>query len=53
MNHMTVGWREQISDLVLKCVLVAHFCPTLCEPMDCSLPSSLSMEFVKQEYWSA
>ena len=52
MNHMMVGWHEQINELVLKCVLVTH-CPTLCEPMDCSLPGSLSMEFFKQEYWSA
>ena len=25
-------------------------CPTLCDPMDCSLP--LSMGFSRQEYWS-
>ena len=31
-------------------VLVAQSCPTLCNPMDCSLP--LSMEFSRQEYWS-
>ena len=31
---------------------VAQSCPTLCDPMDCSLPASLSMEFSKQEYWS-
>ena len=24
----------------------------LCNPMDCSLPGSLSMEFSRQEYWS-
>ena len=28
-------------------------CPTLCDPIDCSLPGfSLSMEFSRQEYWS-
>ena len=28
-------------------------CPTLCDPMDCSLyQASLSMRFSKQEYWS-
>ena len=28
-------------------------CPTLCDPMDHSLPdSSLSVEFSRQEYWS-
>ena len=53
MNHMMVGWHEQVSELVLKCVFVAKFCLTLCESMDCSLPGSLSMEFSKQEYWHA
>ena len=24
----------------------------LCDPMDCSLPGSLSMGFYRQEYWS-
>ena len=31
---------------------VAQSCLTLCEPMDCSLPGSLSMGFSRQEYWS-
>ena len=26
-------------------------CVRLCNPMDCSLPGSLSMEFSKKEYW--
>ena len=35
----------------------AQLCPTLCDPMDCSLPVyrgqvPLSMEFPGQEYWS-
>ena len=30
---------------------VAQSCPTLCDPMDCSLPGS-SMGFSRQEYWS-
>ena len=29
----------------------AQSCPTLSDPMDCSL-SPLSMEFSRQEYWS-
>ena len=33
-------------------MLVAQLCPTLCNPMDCSLPGYLSMEFSRQEYWS-
>ena len=30
---------------------VAQSCPTLCDPVDCSLPGS-SMGFSRQEYWS-
>ena len=32
--------------------LVSQLCPTLCDPMDCSSPSSSSMGFWRQEYWS-
>ena len=31
---------------------VAQSCPTLLDPMDCSLPGSSSMGFSRQEYWS-
>ena len=31
---------------------VAQSCPAFCNPMDCSLPAPLSMEFFRQEYWS-
>ena len=31
---------------------VAQSCPTLSDPMDCSLPSPLTMGFSRQEYWS-
>ena len=32
---------------------VAQSYPTLCDPMDCSMPgSSLSMKFSRQDYWS-
>ena len=31
---------------------VAQSCPTLSNPMDCSLPDSPSIEFSRQEYWS-
>ena len=30
----------------------AQSCPTLCDPMDFSLPSSSVREFSRQEYWS-
>ena len=33
-------------------VLVIQLCPTLCDPMDCSLPGSLFMQFSRQEYRS-
>ena len=32
---------------------VAQSCPTLCDPVDCSLPASLSMGFSRQENWSS
>ena len=31
---------------------VAQSCPTLCDPVDCSLPGPLSMGLSRQEYWS-
>ena len=31
---------------------VAQSCPTLSDPMDCSLPGFPSMGFSRQEYWS-
>ena len=31
---------------------VAQSCPTLCDPMNCSLPASPSMRFSRQGYWS-
>ena len=31
---------------------VAQSCPTLSDPMDCSLPGSSVMGFARQEYWS-
>ena len=30
---------------------ITHLCPTLSDPMDCSLPAP-SMGFSRQEYWS-
>ena len=31
---------------------VIQSCPTLCDPMDCSLPGSSIHGFSRQEYWS-
>ena len=41
----TVRMEENISE-------VTQSCPTLCDPMDCSLPGSSCMGFSRQEYWS-
>ena len=38
------------SPLTSICCLVTK-CVTLCDPMDCSLQSPLSMGFSRQEYW--
>ena len=39
--------------LLLCCCLVTKSCPTLCDPMDYSLPQPpLFMGFSRQEYWS-
>ena len=40
-----LNWTEAL-------VLVTQSWLTLCNPMDCSLPAPLSMEFSRQEYWS-
>ena len=33
-------------------VLVTQSCPSLCDPMDCSLPAPLFMGFSRQEHWN-
>ena len=35
-----------------KCLSISCLVVSVCDPMDCSLPGSLSMEFFRQEYWS-
>ena len=37
---------------VCVCEIVAQSCPTLCDPMDWSLPGSLSLGFPRQKYSS-
>ena len=32
--------------------LVTQSCLNLCDPLDCSPPGTLSIEFPRQEYWS-
>ena len=34
------------------CCSVTKLCLLICDPMDCSLPGSSTMEFRRQEYWS-
>ena len=36
-----------LDDLSIDLLLITQLCPTLCNPMDCSL----SMEFSRQECW--
>ena len=48
----SIHYKSTILWCVCVCVLVAHLCPTLRNPMDYSLPAPLSMAFSKQEYWS-
>ena len=39
-------------ELASVCVCSVALSSRLCDPMDCSSPRSLSMEFSRQEYWS-
>ena len=43
---------QRCKPTVVKKSEVAQSCPTLCDPMDCSLPAPPSMEFSRQEYRS-
>ena len=59
--HIKKDWASKISVSVLQLLCfvfplwtseVAQLCPTLCNPMDCSIQASPSMGFSRQEYWS-
>ena len=52
MTAMKNGRHFKVPKLKRVKVLVTQSCLTLCDPMDCSLPAPLSMEFSRQEYWS-
>ena len=44
---------QHFHSIIFQDLLVAQSCPTLFDPMDCSLPvSPLSMEFSRPEHWS-
>ena len=53
ISHMYIHIPSLLDFLCCGLCLVAQSCPTLCDPMDCSLPgSSVHGEFSRQEYWS-
>ena len=45
---LQITWHNPLAPVKKKFI---QSCPTLCDPMDCSLPG-LSMEFSRQESWS-
>ena len=52
MEKIKVTPRDKVLTFGMK-VLITQSCLTLCNPMDCSLPSApLSMGFSRQKYWS-
>ena len=38
--------------MACACVLVSQVCPTLCDPMDCSLPGSSVHGIFQGKYWN-
>ena len=44
--------KRPISHNTCVVVLVAHSCPTLCNPTDCTAQAPLSMGFSRQGHWS-
>ena len=61
VHRVTKSWTRLSDFHFLNCywdatdfiiVLVVQSCLTIGDPMDCSLPDSLSIEFSRQEYWS-
>ena len=58
-SQMNLVWSSQETSnlevftvwLVKEVCVCVQLCMTLCDPMDCSLPAPLSMEFSRQEYW--
>ena len=48
-----MGGNQKVGEASLTKVKVAQLCPTLCDPMDYSLPDSFyPWNFSRQEYWS-
>ena len=51
INSVKINLETDLSETEVK-VLVPQLFPTLCDPMDCSLPGSSVHGFFRQEYWS-
>ena len=56
-NNMFVCYMEETQPSLGDLCVCVHAkspqsCTTLCDPMDCSLPGSSVMGFLRQEYWS-
>ena len=53
-NHCAILMKltQRCKPTVVKKSEVTQSCPTLCDPVDCSLPAPPSLEFSRQEYWS-
>ena len=47
-----IKWKKGALLLLCVCAKSLESCPTLCNPMDCTCWSPLSMEFSRQENWS-
>ena len=45
-------WQQGLVCCTKELLLVTQSCPTVYDPMDCSPPGFLSVEFSRQEYWS-
>ena len=50
------NWTELTNNFIIYNLYlkkkIAQSCPTLCDPMDCSLPGSSIHGILRQEYWS-
>ena len=50
--YILLQWLKSIRTMMYLCVLVAQSCPTLCNPMDCSLPGSSVHGILQAKNWS-
>ena len=53
LNFCMITLTQSLLTGKVKCnAQLPQSCPTLCNPMDCTPPGSLSLVFSRQEYWS-